>query len=40
MSTASAPSMMGSTGPGSQFQIVSPIAVSSEIAVSTGTTTV
>ena len=37
MSTASAPSMIGGWSPGSQIQIVRPIAVSSVTAVSAGT---
>jgi hypothetical protein len=37
-STPSAPSTIGSRLPGSQIQMVSPIAVRSVIAVSTGTT--
>jgi hypothetical protein len=37
VSTVSEPSMIGSWTPGSQIQIVSPIAVSSEIPVSAGT---
>ena len=39
VSTPSAPSRIGSRLPGSQIQIVSPIAVSSETAVSAGTIT-
>ncbi len=39
MSTPSAPSRIGSRLPGSQIQMVRPIAVSSATAVSTGTTT-
>ena len=37
MSTARLPSMIGGRSPGSQIQIVRPIAVSSETAVRTGT---
>ena len=37
VSIASAPSMIGSCRPGSQIQIVRPIAVSSEPAASAGT---
>ena len=40
MSTPRAPSRIGSRLPGSQIQIVSPMAVSSATAVSTGTITV
>ena len=39
MSTPSAPSRIGARLPGSQIQMVSPMAVSSATAVSTGTTT-
>ena len=37
VSIASAPSMIGSLSPGSQIQIVRPIAVSSDTAVRPGT---